>query len=32
MTDREKIIAAIVRRLRDAQWEILEFIYFFLIR
>lgn len=32
MTDREKLIAAIERLLQDAEWEILEFVYYFLIR
>ena len=32
MTDKEKLIAAIVRLLQDADREILEFIYYFLIR
>ncbi len=32
MTDREKLIAAIVRMLQDADREILDFIYYFLIR
>ncbi len=32
MTEREKIIAAIERMLQDADREILEFIYYFLIR
>lgn len=32
MTDREKLIAAIVRLLPDASPEMLKFIYFFLIR
>ena len=32
MTDREKLIAAIDRLLQAADWEILEFVYYFLIR
>lgn len=32
MTDREKFIAAITRLLEDATPEMLEFIYYFLIR
>ena len=32
MTDKEKLIAAIVRLLQDADREILEFVYYFLIR
>lgn len=32
MTDREKLIAAIVRMLQDADREILDFIYYFLVR
>lgn len=32
MTDREKLIAAIIRRLQEAERDILEFIYYFLIR
>ncbi len=32
MTDREKLIAAIDRLLQAADLEILEFIYYFLIR
>lgn len=32
MTDREKLIAAIIRMLQDADREILDFIYYFLIR
>lgn len=32
MTDKEKLIAAIMRLLQDADREILEFIYYFLIR
>ena len=32
MTDREKLIAAIARLLNNAPMEILEFVYYFLIR
>lgn len=32
MTDREKLIAAIIRMLQDADREILDFIYYFLLR
>ena len=32
MTDKEKLIAAIMRLLQDADREILECIYYFLIR
>lgn len=32
MTDREKLIAAITRLLKDATPEVLEFVYYFLIR
>lgn len=32
MNDREKLIAAITRLLENAPQEILEFIYYFLIR